>query len=395
MMDDGSFEPDLKRAEALVTKMIALPGRSCQEGEIMAFVADRLREAGLPDTEMRFDQAHRRSPLGGEVGNLVVRLKGTVRGPRRMLMAHVDTVPICVGCKPVKKGDRIVSADPKTGLGADDRSGAAVVLTTVEEILRHKLPHPPLTLLWLVQEEVGLMGARYASLGQLGKPRMAFNFDGGSASKLTIGATGAYRIRIRIGGIAAHAGLEPEKGVNAITVAALAIERLHRDGWLGQVVKGRRRGTTNLGVINAGQATNVVTDEADLRAEVRSHNPAFRRKILGAFRKAFEESVAEVRSVDGRRGKLEFESSLDYESFALGKNDPCVEVAESAVRDLGGEPARAITDGGLDANWMNQHGIPTVTLGAGQRNVHTVDEWLELSEFRQACRVALRLATAI
>ena len=114
-------------------------------------------------------------------------------------------------------------ADKHTALGADDRTGTAVLLVTALEILRRKLPHPPLTLLWTVQEELGLQGARFARLGMLGKPRMAFNFDGGSSEKLTIGATGGYRMDIRISGIASHAGVTPQKGVSAITIASLAI----------------------------------------------------------------------------------------------------------------------------------------------------------------------------
>ena len=106
-----------------------------------------------------------------------------------MLIAHVDTVPICVGSRPVRKGKRIVSADPKTGLGADDRAGASALLTTAMALLRGGIPHPPLTLLWTVQEEIGLHGARLARLSTLGKPKLTFNFDGGSAAKITIGAT--------------------------------------------------------------------------------------------------------------------------------------------------------------------------------------------------------------
>src|SRR5204862_4057054 len=97
-----------------------------------------------------------RTPLGGQVGNLLLKLPGTIRGPRRMLSAHVDTVPICVGSRPVRKGKYVVSTNKETGLGADDRSGAAILLLTVLAILDSKLPYPSLTFLWAVQEEVGL-----------------------------------------------------------------------------------------------------------------------------------------------------------------------------------------------------------------------------------------------
>ena len=127
---------------------------------------------------------------------MVLKLPGTVRGPRRMLLAHTDTVPICVGSQPVRKARARQLGQQDSGLGADDRSGTAVLLSTVLAILRGKLPHPPLTFLWTVQEEVGLFGVRHLKTSKLGKPRLAFNFDGGSPAKLTIGATGGYRMTI-------------------------------------------------------------------------------------------------------------------------------------------------------------------------------------------------------
>src|SRR6185295_17115799 len=204
------------------------------------------------------DDAHRHTPIGGQVGNLILKLPGTVRAPRRMLAAHVDTVPICVGSRPVRKGDKVVSANKETGLGADDRSGAAILLTTVLSILGSKLPHPPLTFLWAVQEEVVLFGARYVRLSKLGKPRLAFNFDGGAANALKIGATGGYRMTIEVEGLASHAGNRPEEGVSAIAIASLAIAELVKGGWHGLVSKKEGEGTSNVGVINGGEATNVV-----------------------------------------------------------------------------------------------------------------------------------------
>src|SRR5262245_40702683 len=108
-------------ALSLVTDLIGIPGRSGEETRVMDFIRGTLAKAGVPESAFTMDDAHRRSPLVGQVGNLVLKLPGTVRGPRRMLAAHTDTVPICVGSRPVKKGGRIVSADKSTGLGGDDR----------------------------------------------------------------------------------------------------------------------------------------------------------------------------------------------------------------------------------------------------------------------------------
>jgi tripeptide aminopeptidase len=308
-------------------------------------------------------------------------------------MAHSDTVPLCAGARPVRRGNFIVSANKNTALGADDRAGAAVVLATVLQILRQELPHPPLALFWTVQEELGLYGARYAGLGALGKPRLAFNFDGGPADKVVVGATGGYRMAIQVDGVASHAGAAPEKGVSAIAIAALAITDLQKEGWHGRIVKHGHVGTSNVGVFHGGDATNVVTPRVEIRAEARSHEPAFRQKIVKAIERAFRRAARQVRNDEGVCGQIRIDGRLDYEAFALPQDNPSVLAAASAIRAVGGDPQRAISNGGLDANWMSARGIPTVTLGCGQVNPHTPDERLDLSQFRQACQIALRLAT--
>jgi tripeptide aminopeptidase len=382
-------------AEALrlVMEMMAIPGRPGEEGAIMEFIRGQLRKAGVPASAITMDDANSRSPIGGEVGNLVVKLPGTIRGPRRMLSAHVDTVPICVGSRPMKKGKYIVSANKATGLGADDRSGAAVLLATLLSILRAKLPHPPLTFLWTVQEEAGLLGARHLRPVKLGKPQLAFNFDGGPAEVLKIGATGGYRMTIEVRGLASHAGNRPEEGVSAIAIASLAIADLVKGGWHGLIAKNGSMGTSNVGVIQGGEATNVVTDYVRLRAEARSHEPGFRKRIVKEIEQAFGRAAAAVRNTAGQTGSVEFDGRLDYEAFRLAHSEPCVRAAVAAIEAEGQTADLAVTNGGLDANWLTAHGIPTVTLGCGQRNIHTTSELLDIAEFQLARRIALRLAT--
>ena len=389
----GVPAPDLAAARRVVLDLLRIPGVSGEEKAVAERVVKWLREAGCPAAAITFDTAHTKTPLRGNVGNLIVKLPGTLPGPRRLLMAHMDTVPVCRGAKPVVAGRFVKSADPTTGLGADDRAGVAVVLSTALEILTRRLPHPPLTFFFAIQEEVGLYGARFAKAADLGRPTLAFNFDGGAVEKITVGATGGYRMDVTIEGVPAHAGVAPEKGVSAIAVAALAIADLVEHGWHGLVEKEGRRGTSNVGVIQAGAATNVVAEAAMLRAEARGHDPAFRGRIVKAIEKSFTDAAKRVRSVDGRTARVAFTGRLDYEAFRLADDEPCVAAACAAVRALGMTPRLDISNGGLDANWMAANGIPTVTLGCGQMEIHTTHERLDLTAFEQACRAALLLAT--
>ena len=233
----------------LVMQLMAIPGRSGEERGVAEFIVKKLRAAGSSDSATQFDNAHKHTPLAGDTGNLIFKLPGTLRGPRRLLTAHMDTVPVCVGSKPLRDGDFVRSADPNTGLGADDRAGAAVLLATALQILEQKLPHPPLTFCWFIQEEVGLYGARFVQKSLLGRPQLAFNWDGGSPTKLTVGATGGYRMEIHVTGQASHAGAAPDQGISAIAIASLAIADLQRGGWHGDIHKDGQHGTSNVGII--------------------------------------------------------------------------------------------------------------------------------------------------
>jgi tripeptide aminopeptidase len=174
---------------------------------------------------------------------------------------------------------------------------------------------------------------------------MAFNYDGGSASNVTIGAVGADRWQVEIFGRASHAGVAPERGISSTMILALALADVKAGGWFGKVVKGKRQGTSNVGPVTggdgrpAGDATNVVTDYVHVRGESPSHDAKFFKEITKAYKT--------IRAANG----------------------------------------------GLDANWMVRHRVPTVTFGAGQNEPHTIDEWINLDEYDRACALAVQLAT--
>lgn len=385
---------DFTKAQKNVLDLLKIPGISGQEKQVAELIRKKLIDAGCPASLISFDQAHKKTPLKGNCGNLIVKLPGTQRGPRRLLMAHMDTVPVCEGTKPVVKGNVVKSGNPATGLGADDRSGCGVVLTTALEILGQKIDHPPITFFFAIQEEVGLWGARTVKASDLGKPKLAFNFDGGDVDKLTIGATGGERLDITIDGIPSHAGVAPEQGVSAIAIASIAIASLHQEGWHGLIEKGKKRGTSNIGVIHSGAATNVVAERATIRAEARGHDPGFRNKIVRAIEKAFDKATQSVRSSNGRKGTVTITKRLDYEAFRIPQTDLSVVTARKALESIGHKPYYDVSNGGLDANWMAANGIPTVTLGCGQHDIHTTNEWLDLTAYKAACRAALMLATS-
>ena len=146
-------------------------------------------------------------------------------------------------------------------------------------------------------------------------------------------------------------------------------------------------------MIAGGTAANVVTPEVTLQAEARSHDANMRTRIVAEIRAAFEKAAAAVVNDEGAHGRLDFDAHVDYESFRLDDNHPSIAAAQQAVALVGREPFIDVANGGLDANWLFRHGIAAVTLGCGQRDIHTADEWLQIQDYYDACKIATWLIT--
>ncbi len=383
---------DERRAVETLLALLRLEGLSGRERPVADAVRRRLLEAGCAPDWIREDAAAQRLGPGFETGNLIVRIPGRRRGPRRMFCGHMDKVPLCRGAVPVLRDGRIRPAGA-TALGADNRTAVGCLVTLVETLLRERPPHPPLTVLFTVGEENGLNGAKAVRPRNLGLPAMAFNIDGGRPGGIVVAAVGAIRWTADVKGRSAHAGAHPEDGISAILIAARAIERIAARGYFGAIRQGARRGTANVGVIEGGEATNQVTDRVRLRGECRSHRAAFLRRIEREHAQALAWAARSVRNAAGQHGATDFRSEADYEAFRLPRRAPVVRLALSAARALGLEAAAECTNGGLDANPLNAKGIPTVTLGAGQHGAHSTDEYADVAEYLDGCRLALALAT--
>jgi tripeptide aminopeptidase len=396
-MRRAELEFDEKRAIRRLLDFLSVEGITGQERAIGRKVVSALTDAGVPRRSKHFDVANQRIPLPTETGNLMVYLPGTRPGPNRLFSTHLDTVPLCAGAKPKLKNGRIVAAG-KTALGGDNRTGVACLVTLIATLIERRLPHPPLTFLFTVREESGLWGARCVDLEKLGGPVEGYNVDGSSPAEITIGAVGAERWEVEIIGKAAHAGAHPERGISATAVASLALADVVRGGWFGKINQNGLEGTSNVGSIgganggSAGEATNVVTDYARVRGEARSHDMKFVHFIVAAYKDAFTVSATAVKDVDGKCAKIKFRSRQDYYPFRLSPDAPVVRHALQAARWAGIEASTRLTNGGLDANWLVRHGIPTITFGAGQRNVHTVEEYVQIRDFLNGCKLALALA---
>ena len=130
-------------------------------------------------------------------------------------------------------------------------------------------------------------------------------------------------------------------------------------------------------------------------AKQRVSNDAhkFREPLSKGSSCPFEKAAKRVKNSDGKAGRVKFKAETDYYPFRMKESLPVVKRAVEAVSGIGATPTIRAANGGLDANWMVRHGVPTVTFGAGQNEPHTIDEWINLDEYDRACALAVQLAT--
>lgn len=362
----------------LFLDLVSVPSPSGREAAVAARVATYLRDLGLtPFSDGAFDTA------SGACGNLFAFLPATAPGyPVLLLNAHLDTVVHDEPIQYLVEEDQVCSGGP-TILGADDKSGVALILLALRRLLEQNLPHGDLWVVFTVQEEIGLCGAQALDYSLLQPwPELGFVLDGGrTPGEMTIAAPSAVALDVRITGRAAHAGVHPEQGLSAIAVAAQAISAM-RLGRLDEET------TANVGTISGGSARNIVPEVCVLQAEARSH----REEKLAAQVAHMEEQFEAAAQAAG--AQLALEVSRSYTAFALAADSAPVLRGSAAARAVGLEPATKIGGGGSDANVFNERGIPSLMLPTGAADPHTPEERLLLPAAHQCLEWLVAIITS-
>ena len=341
-------------------ELVRIDSPSGEEAAIASHLADKLRLLGLT---VELDA----------IDNLVARLPG--QGQPVMLAAHMDTVMPGRGIQPVVE-DGVVRSDGTTILGADDKAGIAVILETLAVLAESRQPHPPLEVVITVQEEVGLNGARSLDRTRL-QSRLGISLDaGGPPGQIVISAPTHDLVAAVVHGRAAHAGANPEAGINAIKVAAEAIHNMP----LGRIDP---ETTANIGIIQGGRARNIVPDRVELTGEARSRNVAKLDAQTAVMRRALEEAA---RAFDAR---VEVDINRSYLGYELGPDAPMVRALSEACCAEGVEPELVPTGGGSDANIFNADGREVVNLSMGASGEHTTHEQVAVADMVQCARIVL------
>ncbi|MDQ0361880.1 M20/M25/M40 family metallo-hydrolase [Breznakia pachnodae] len=354
------------------SEMVEISSVSKFEGTYHEYLKKLFQELGC---EMYEDNTQEKTGLGGN--NLVFTLSGKENYEPIFFSCHTDTVEPGENIKVAIDNDIIYSAGD-TILAADNKAGIAALIEAIKQLKEQNLPHGTIEIILSPGEEIGLIGSQAFDVSKL-KSNYGYVLDSaGKVGNITIASPTLIKMNFQINGKSAHAGLEPEKGVSAITIAANAIAKI-KTGRLDS------KTTVNVGTIKGGVATNVVADKTVVELEIRSisHDTCLSKEK--EIRNTFEDMTYQL------GGTIDVESNILCEGYEFNVENTVVKKALEAVRHIGRQPEFEISGGGSDANSFNTKGKETLNLSIGYEKIHTTEEYIPISELQATVDLVLAL----
>jgi tripeptide aminopeptidase len=356
----------LANRERLLTTLIDLiriDSPSGEEDDIDRDVSSRLQALGFKVHHDSFN-------------NVIAKLPGD--GDPVLLSAHLDTVEPGRGIKPRIDEDSLRS-DGSTILGGDCKAGVSIVLEALTAVVESGANHLPVEVVFTRHEEGGLVGAHHLDFGLITAKRGVV-FDGeGPVSRVSVAAPSQNVVTGKVKGRASHAGVEPEKGISAIIIAAEILTELP----LGRIDE---ETTANVGRVEGGLKRNIIPEHAFLDGEIRSRDNAKLDYYSQEFHRVFNEAANRHPEAD-----VSLDIRNTYQAYQIESAHPTVMMISRALRDAGMEPSLEATGGGSDANIFVQNGIVAPPVGIGVRSFHTTKETAIISEVLQGAEVCQRL----
>ena len=393
-----------KRMRETFEELVRIYAPSKGEREVCDLLKKKLKALGASE----IIEDNNGSVGGGDSGNLIAVFPANAEGlPSVALTAHMDCVECCRGIDPVLE-DGVYRSRGGTILGSDDKAGVAAILEGLALMKENFIPHGKVTAIFTVQEEIGLVGSKNIEEKYLQDIDFGYTFDAdGEAGHVFTAGPSHYAMKFTFHGKAAHAGMEPEKGLNAIAMAAKAI---------ASCPSGRidEETTCNIGTITGGRATNIIPELCVVEAEARSRDEGKLEKLVGEIVAAFENAAGTFPS-----GTLEIEKVKEYDAFRIEETAPLMNLFRMACKEAGFavKTAPYITGfvsiegrvrckeagfavktapcgGGSDANFFCVKGFPSVLVGVGMTDFHTNRESLREKDLYDAGELVYRLLEA-
>ncbi|MBQ3366715.1 MAG: M20/M25/M40 family metallo-hydrolase [Acidaminococcaceae bacterium] len=361
-----------ERLKNTFIELVGVPCPSCDEKQEAELLVKKLQELGM---EPQVDRAGEQ--CGGTTGNVWGFLKGDVPEATRLFFeAHMDSVAPTTGTTVVEK-DAVLYSDGTTTLGGDDKSGVAAVLEAMQCIIENNLPHGDIQVCFTIGEETGSYGVRYMDKTMI-QADAGYCMDcGGHPGAIFNASPKAINLKLTVKGKSAHAGLEPEKGINAIMLAADAMHALP--------VYGRIDAETTLSVdmIDGGLAPNIVPESCEVVIDMRCPDETKLERLKSETVEIFRNAV------EAKGGTVEIAVKEVAPGVNLDTDHATVKLAATAAVKLGFPVSTGFTGGCSDANFLCGMGLPTVLLATGMDKIHTTEERLALEDLNNAARWVL------
>ena len=298
-----------------------------------------------------------------------------------LVLGHLDTV---YGLGTLARMPFRVSRGRAYGPGAFDMKGGLVIaLSAVDALVgTSRVPQKRVVFLWTSDEEIGSGTSRAAIESEARRSDAVLVLEPalGPDGRVKTGRKGIGEIEIIATGRAAHAGLNPDAGINAIEEIALQIARISRWNQPGRGV------TVNAGVIEGGTRTNVIPDRARVLVDVRATRPGDMRALERKFRA--------LRPIL-RGAKLQIRGGFKRPPMERKTSTTLYAKARALAKEMGVTLGEAYVGGGSDGNFTAALSVPTLDgLGAVGEGAHSPDENILIRALPQrAALIAGLLAT--
>ena len=345
-----------------LTELMRIDVSSGQETEIAEHLVKKLEQMGFAITR---DEAG--ATFGGVCGNILAVREGERDGVV-CFCSHMDRVPGGIGIKPVEE-DGILRSSGDTILAADDLSGVAAILEGVRQAIESGKALPKLEILFTVGEEAGLYGAKAFDVSLLTSKTMYVLDSPGRIGRIVNGAPGRALLEAQVFGKAAHAGNEPEKGIDAAKIMAEMLATMET----GRLDENTTSNFSHLWSKTC-EAMNVVCDHAILRGEMRSRSG----EKLDRYEAYFQ-------------SRVEFKRENTFLPFFIPEDSEMIQIVTESLKEMGIEPQINGGGGGMDGNIFNQKGITCVGIATGYFKNHSTEEYLHLDDFYHAGELVARI----
>lgn len=363
----------LKREFIRLTQIDSL---TFQEREMADYIKERMEKLHIHPYE---DQAGR--CYSGNAGNVYGYFKDSDEDAEKktiLFSAHLDTVAPGIGKKAIVHEDGTITSDGTTVLGADDLAGIAVILEAITEIQEEGLRHHEIELLFTIAEEAYTLGAAAFDYTKL-KAEEAYVLDvSGPVGTISMQEPTLISWEVTVRGKAAHAGFEASKGINAIAIAAEAITKIPQ----GQLDE---HTTFNIGTIQGGEATNIISDCVVVKGETRCTNHQRAVTLVENAIQTFEEAA------NAHGGTVDSKYDIHLTAYDMEIDEPVVVNYKKVCEDLGIPVNPVRTFGGSDNNVFKRHGIHGAVIGNGMQKIHTRQESISLEDLKRAVQIVKAL----